>query len=82
MEFVGSITEPFKIYSHCIGGAESLKKCQPVIGWLFLYEQLSEPNSCGFGRMLAMNTDMSHEYSDLSHEYVAERVYVTLKLCA
>ena len=27
-----------------------------------LYKQLSEPNTCGFGRMSAMNTDMSYEY--------------------
>ena len=27
-----------------------------------LYKQLHEPNTCGFGRMSAMNTDMSHEY--------------------
>ena len=26
------------------------------------YKQLSEPNNCGFRRMSAMNTDMSHEY--------------------
>ena len=29
---------------------------------VLLYKQFSEPNNCGFGRMSAMNTDMSHEY--------------------
>ena len=28
---------------------------------LFLYKQISEPNTYGFGRMSAMNTDISYE---------------------
>ena len=38
-------------------------------GAFFLYKELHESNSCGFERMSAMNTDVSHEYSDLSYEY-------------
>ena len=30
------------------------------------YKQLSEPNTCGFGRMSAMNTDITYEYTDLT----------------
>ena len=35
----------------------------------FLYKELHEPNSYGFERMSAMNTDLIYEYSDLSYEY-------------
>ena len=35
-----------------------------------LYKQLSEPNTCGFGRMLTMNTKLSHEY--LFTKFVAQ----------
>ena len=40
----------------CSGSARKLSTKFSV------YKQLSEPNTCGFGRMSAMNTDMSHEY--------------------
>ena len=33
-----------------------------------LYKQFSEPNTCGFRRISAMNTDLSYEYTNLSHE--------------
>ena len=38
-------------------------------GTFFLYKELREPNTCGFERMSAMNTDLIYEYSDLSCEY-------------
>ena len=31
-------------------------------GAAFLYKQLLEPNTCGFERMSAVNTDLSCEY--------------------
>ena len=32
-----------------------------------VYKELREPNTCGSGRMSAMNTDMSCGYCDLSY---------------
>ena len=36
------------------------------------YKQLSEPNTCGFGRMSAMNTDISYEYTDVAMNIVSQ----------
>ena len=33
------------------------------------YKQLHEPNAYGFCRILAMNADMHHEYTEPSYEY-------------
>ena len=38
----------------------------------FLYKQLSEPNTCGFERMSAMNTDISYEYTDVAMNIVSQ----------
>ena len=63
VKFVGSITEPSKNF-HLEQRVLNLLQ-QPVSYWqLFLYKELSERNTCGFERMSAMNTKLSHEYSD------------------
>ena len=57
---LGSNIEPSKNLSrrqHIYNLGRQVRTSAPA-----LYKQLSEPNNCGFGRMSAMNTDMSYEY--------------------
>ena len=57
---LGSNVEPSKNLSqrhHVYNLGRQVRTRAPA-----LYKQLSEPNTCGFGRMSAMNTDMSYEY--------------------
>ena len=56
---LGSNVEPSKNLSrrHHVYNIGQVRTRAPA-----LHKQLSEPNTCGFGRMSAMNTDMSYEY--------------------
>ena len=52
----------------CRGDVNTVKSSALGLLSVCLYEQLTEPNTCGFSRMSAMNTDMSYECTNLSHE--------------